>query len=222
VLRRCRSLLLVAALPLALTASCSPEPPLHLYDAQEVTMRLPIVDLSLDVYWDYDDPYDWHDEWYYGWDDEDRRLFGEQGYVMPTTFCLRRYYTGSAPRAPHTGVVSNTVKGNYFQERYDWGFWDLLVWNDIQTLDGVQSLVFNEQASLDSVTAYTNQSMRPARYHAPRYTQAFYEPEPLFTAYEQAIEINADLRGFTYDPQRHAYVRTLATTWAGASAAPSR
>ena len=209
VLRRCRSLLLVAALPLALTASCSPEPPLHLYDAQEVTMRLPIVDLSLDVYWDYDDPYDWHDEWYYGWDDEDRRLFGEQGYVMPTTYCLRRYYTGSAPRAPHTGVVSNTVKGNYFQERYDWGFWDLLVWNDIQTLDGVQSLVFNEQASLDSVTAYTNQSMRPARYHAPRYTQAFYEPEPLFTAYEQAIEINADLRGFTYDPQRQAYVRTL-------------
>ena len=52
--------------------ACSPEPPLHLYDAQEATMDLPIVDLDLDVYWDYQMEvgidYEWAAEWYYGWD----------------------------------------------------------------------------------------------------------------------------------------------------------
>ena len=46
--------------------ACSPEPPLHLYDAQEADMNLPVIDLDLDVYWDYDIDidYDWQHEWY--------------------------------------------------------------------------------------------------------------------------------------------------------------
>ena len=204
----------LACLILSLTVltSCSPEPPLHLYDAQEATMNLPIIDLELEVYWDYyddEDGYDWRKEWYYGWDEEDRKLFGELGYSEPNVFNLRRYYTGIEANGKHTGTIANTVEGNHFVGRYDWGFWDILVWNDIRTLDGVQSLVFDEKASLDSVTAYTNQTMHPSRYHAPRYTHSFYEPEILFSAYERAIDINRDLTGFTYDPQRDAWVRTL-------------
>ena len=210
-LRRRRSL--VAAAVAIIMAACSPEPPLHLYDAQEAELNLPIVDVNLEVYWDYGIEYgveyDWRTEWYYGWDDDDRRLFGELGYTEPKVFCLRRYYTGDVPRAPHTGVIATTVEGTHFMERYDWGFWDILVWNDIQTLDGVQSLIFDERTSLDSVTAYTNQSMHPSRFNAPRYTHAFYEPEPLFAAYEQAIEINSNLDGFVYDPVRKLYTKTL-------------
>ena len=210
---------LAALLPLALQASlftlvsCSPEPPLHLYDAQEAEMHMPVIDLSLEVYWDYEiapyESYDWRNEWFYGWDDEDRRIFGELGYVEPTVYNLRRYYTGQEAYAPHSGVVSNTFTGTTFSGRYDWGFWDILCWNQITTLDGVQSLIFDERTSLDSVVAYTNPSMYTSRYQAPRYTNAFYAPEPLFSAYEQGIEINRNLEGFTYDPVRNIYYRRL-------------
>lgn len=214
---KCRTLhiILIALMGWTLTA-CEREPLLHLYDAQSVTLDLPIVDLDLRVYWDYDiyygTTYNWQAEWYYGWDDDDRNLFGELGYVEPTVFCLRRYYTGSDSLAPHTSALSSTVEGTHFQGRYDWGFWDILVWNNITTLDGVQSLIFDENSSLDSVTAYTGPSMNASRYQAPRYTHSFYEPEPLFAAYEQNINIDRDLKGFVYDAERNVYVRTLNMT----------
>jgi len=193
--------------------SCSPEPPLHLYDASEVTMDVPMIDLDLQVYWDYEMAfgidYDWQAEWFYGWDDDDKALWGEIGYNTPTLFQLRRYFTGEKARAPHTAVIAAEVEGNHFQGRYDWGFWDILCWNRVHTLDGVQSLLFDESTTLDSVTAYTNQTMRATRYNAPRYTHAFNAPEPLFAAYEQAIEINKSLDGFVYDEERDVYVKKL-------------
>ena len=193
--------------------SCMPEPPLHLYDAVDSDFRLPVIDLDLQVYWDYElafgIDYDWRAEWYYGWDDEDRRVWGEIGYTEPTTFNIRRYYTGDVPYAPHSSVLRNTVEGTHFQGRFDWGFWDILVWNQIYTLNGVHSLIFDEETTLDSVTAYTNQSMNVARYNAPRYTHSFWSPEPLFAAYDQAIDINTDLKDFTFDEERQVYTRTL-------------
>lgn len=194
-------------------SACSPEPPLHLYDVQEATMELPVVDLDLEVYWDYEIAfgveYHWEAEWYYGWDLTDIEMFGEIGYSTPDAFNLRRYYTGRVPYAPHTGVISATVKGTHFQGMYDWGYWDVLLWNDIKTLDGVQSIIIDESTTLDSVFAYTNQTMHPSRYNAPRYTRSFYSPEPLFAAYEQAIDINENLDGFVYDKERDVWVRTL-------------
>ena len=202
----------VLLLIITLTA-CRPEPPLYLYDSQVVDMDLPMIDLDLDVYWDYELAfginYDWRAEWYYGWDEEDRRLFGELGYAEPNVFNLRRYYTASTPYAPHTSVLSHTVEGRHFQGSYNWGYWDILVWNEVHTLDGVQSLIFDEESSLDSVVAYTNQSMNVARWQAPRYTHSFYQPEGLFAAYDRAIDINRNLDGFIYDPERNVYVRTL-------------
>lgn len=203
----------VFSLLLLLLTSCDPEPPLHLYDSVDVQQEFPTVELDLEVYWDYElafgIEYNWKAEWLYGWDDDDRRLFGELGYTMPTIFEIRRYYTGSVPYAPHTSVQAHAIQGNHFQGEFEFGFWDILCWNQVTTLDGVQSLNFEEKASLDSVTAYTNPSMRTARYQAPAYTNAFYEPEPLFAAYERAIEINENLDGFIYDPARNLYVRTL-------------
>jgi hypothetical protein len=51
--------------------------------------------------------------------------------------------------------------------------------------------------------------MHTARYNAPRYTRSFYQPEPLFSSYEQDIEVNRNLKGFEYDSLRHVWVRTL-------------
>ena len=201
---------------LSMVVCCVPEPPLHLFDSGDIEVNLPMVKVDLDTYWDYETAYgahyDWRDEWYYGWDDEDQRLFGHIGYSEPDVFLLRRYYTGSTPYAPHTSVYNATVRGHSYKARFDWGFWDLLVWNDIITPDGVQSLIFDEQTSFDYVTAYTNQSMTLSRYQAPRYTHSFYQPEELFSAYSQAVEINENLEGFDYDPENDVYIKRIKMT----------
>ena len=113
----------------------------------------------------------------------DIKPYGEIGYVMPSVFEVRRYYTGEIPYAPHTGVIKDTIHGSSFQGMYDWGFWDMMLWNEIQTKDGVQSIIIDENMSLDSVIAYTNATMRSTRYNAPRYTHAFNAPEPLIVVY---------------------------------------
>ena len=192
---------------------CKREPVLHLYDAIEVDFDLPIIDLSLEVYWDYemsyDVHYDWKAEWFYGWDEIDQEIFGELGYTQPSVFNLRRYYTGQVPYAPHTTVQNDVIYGYSFQGSYNWGYWDILLWNDVNTIDGVQSLNFDEATSLDYVTAFTNQTMQPSRYHAPRFTRSFFAPEPLFSSYTQGIEIDPSLKDFEYDPVRNVYVRRL-------------
>lgn len=207
---------LVGLIALTALMGCSPEPPLHLYDAEEVVVDVPLVDLDLQVYWDYEMAfgidYDWQAEWYYGWDDDDIGLWGDIGYTIPSLFELRRYYTANKPYGDHTGVLATQVSGTHFQGRYDWGFWDILCWNHITTIDGIQSIIFDEETSLDSVTAETNHTMRSSRYNAPKFVYAFHAPEPLFAAYERAIEINESLEGFVYDKERNVYVKKLDMT----------
>ncbi len=209
-----KALCLIALL--AMLTGCRREPELHLFDAQPNETKLLFAELNLDVYWDYilDNgvKYDWRAEWYYGWDEEDQRIFGEIGYTIPDAFDIRRYYTGSTPYAHHTSVLQNTIQGRTFRGEFTWGYWDMLVFNDVRLIDGVQSLNFDETTTLDSITVYTNQSMSPSRYHAPRYTHAFYEPEELFSAYQQAININRNLEGFVYDPELNTYVLRLSMT----------
>ena len=193
---------------------CTREPPLHLYEGADVNIDFPNIDLALDVLWDYEltygIEYDWQAEWYYGWDYTDLDIFGEIGYELPTVFYLRRYHTGSVPYAPHTSVVSDVINGNSFQGHYNWGYWDMLVWNEVVPVDGVQSLHFDEESTLEYITAFTNQGMRASPYNrASGYSNSFYEPEALFSAYEQAIEINENLDGFEYDEVRHVYVKKL-------------
>ncbi len=204
---------LVAACMLA--SSCERNPGLHLPKRAQRTMEIPIVDLELKTYWNYELEYginyNWEAEWIYGWDSEDQRVFGDTiGYTEPDVFSLRRYYTGDESYGEHTSVLTNTVHGNTFHGEYNWGFWDILVWSDVNPLnDDVQSLNIDETSSLDSVLAYTNQSMRTSLYQAPDYNRAFYQPEQLFSAYDRAVEINENLDGFEFDSIRNVWVKQL-------------
>lgn len=201
------------AILLLLLAGCERNPELHLYEAKPTETKIVLAEFELDAYWDYEIEYgvqyDWRAEWYYGWDDTDLRIFGEIGYTLPNTFNIRRYFTGDTPYAPHTRVISNTIKGTTFRGDFTFGFWDMLVYNDVDIIDGAQSIVFDETSTLDSVTASTNQTIKPSRYQLPRYTHSFYEPEALFSAYEQAIEINRNLDGFIYDEVNNTYIKKL-------------
>ena len=205
------SLFLAMASPILI--GCVREPELHLHDGGDIVIKMPIVHLELDVFWDYVTdlgiPYDWTKEWYYGWDDYDKELFGTLGYEQPDAFNIRRYYTGMNPKAPHTQALSNYVNGFVLETSFNWGFWDILAWNDIKTIDGIQSLIFDESTTLDSVTAYTNMTMNSSRYHAPQFTRSFYQPEGLFAAYEQGIDINRNLNDFYYDEERGLWVKNI-------------
>ncbi len=190
--------------------SCEREPVLYLHHDNQVNFDFAVIELSLDVYWDYNigfnTSYDWRTDWYYGWDDEDNRIFGHLGYVMPTAFDLRRYYMGETGQDHHTQVDAYYVKGNSYTGEFRLGYWDLLVWNEIG--QEVQSVVIDETSSLDSVIASTNQTMNQARYN-PRYTHSFNQPEELFAGYEQNLNIDKNLKGFTYDSVRNVYVKQL-------------
>ncbi len=210
------SLFLVVALSAFI--SCVREPELFLYKSMRATLEWPEVDLDLLVYWDYEIgmniKYDWHKYWFYGWDKKDLEQHGAIGYTEPKALNLRRYYTGDIPYAPHTSVLipDSLIRHKRFQGDYEWGFWDILTWNEAESLDGVISLHFDETSSLDSVIAYTNPSTTPSRYHAPKYTRSFYEPDALFSAYNQALEVNRDLDGFEYDAERDVWVKKLKMT----------
>lgn len=202
------SLILVGIVSLT---SCYREPPLHLYDWG---LQFPMVELRLDIYWNYENnlgiDYDWRSEWYYGWDEEDKRIFGELEYVVPNRFFLRRYYTGDVPYGSRIYKREAYVIGKVFRSEYDWGYWDFLAWNDVETIDGVQSLHFQEPDSIDKpVIAFTNQTMYPVRYHAPKFLHSFWQPEQLVSACEEGVEINKDLRGFEFDPVENIWIKTL-------------
>ena len=52
---------------LSMVVCCVPEPPLHLFDSGDIELKLPLVRIDLDTYWDYETAYgaryNWRDEW---------------------------------------------------------------------------------------------------------------------------------------------------------------
>ena len=210
--------LIISLLALLALSGCYRKPDLYLYDWENPALLLPWVELDLDLFWGYTP--DWRAEWYYGdcgrpggWDDEDKRIFGELEYVEPTNFFVRRYFTGDLPYGPRRRMYEAYIQGRHFRAKYDWGYWDILAWNDIKTIDGVQSLIFREPKSLDEdIIAFTNQTMYSSRYHAPRYQNSFYAPEQLFAACERGIEIDQNLKDFVYIPEENMWLRQLRMT----------
>lgn len=199
------------------TISCEREPMLHLHKGgTDILVELPDIDLELQLLWDYlfsyDVEYDWQSEWLYGWDETDNELFGPLGYQEPTDFNIRRYFTNDVQFGQHTAPYKHYITGKTLSAQYDFGFWDILAWNEIHTSDGVQSVRIDETATYDYVTAYTGQTMMPAKYNAPRYTRAFYQPEALFAGYESGIGISKNFDGFTFDEDRKIWVRKLNMT----------
>lgn len=213
-------MLMLCAMICMLTTGCEREPVLNLHRTN-IDTRWPIINLHLDVVWNYNPvygfDYDWRKEWHYGDDPDLFGGIGEEaiGYHMPSVFELRRYYTGNVPFAPHTQKEEFIIEGYSFTHNYNWGFYDLLTWNYI-TPSGHEEAVsirINETTTLDSVFAYTGTTTRsinvPNKAMAVR---ARYQPEELFSAYNRAEEIDRELTGFTWDEERQIYYKNLKAT----------
>lgn len=198
------------ALEAVVFTSCERVPPLHLHRGRHIDVEWPYIQVALNVYWAYEVGYDWRAEWTYGWDEVDEQLFGEIGYTEPDEFDLRRYYLSWQQNAPHTKVEEFEVHGKIFRANYEYGYYDILVWNKVRTVDGVQSLLFDEETTLDSVMAFTNMGLAPTRYQAPAYTRAFNQPEELFSGYGRNFYVSTDLKDYDrYDPETDTYYKEL-------------
>lgn len=200
-----------------MTTSCEREPMLHLHQGgTDINMELPEVTLNLHLLWNYlfsyDHEYDWEAEWLYGWDEKDTEIFGPLEYIMPTSFNIRRYYNKNVQYGHHSAPFRHYIVGNTLSAKYDFGYWDILVWNEIHSSDGIQSIRIDETSTYDYVTAYTGQTMTPSRYNAPRFNRAFFQPEVLFAGYDEGIEINKNLDGFVYDEEQEVWVKHLDMT----------
>lgn len=211
----------IALLFTSIIGGCNPIPPLHLRDGIDIDTDLPIIDIDLDVMWHYDlayefgydTIYDWRKEWKYGWDDQDEAIFGPIGYTKPEAFNIRRYYQAHDTLAPRSQVLRDYVKGYKFRAQYLYGYYDFLVWNDIISLDGTQSVILDEETTLDSVTVVTNPTTYGSRYQAPTRSYSYNQPDELFSAESQNIYISRNIEDYDYyDEETKTYYKRIGMT----------
>ena len=215
------SIFVIISMISAIIASCDPIPPLHLREETDIDTDLPFVVIDLDVMWHYDLTYefgyeayyDWRKEWKYGWDAQDSILFGPIGYTKPKAFNLRRYYQAYDTLARHSNVLRDHVDGYQFRGRYLYGYYDFLVWNDIISKEDVQSVVIDEESTLDSVTVTTNPTHYGSRYQAPQRLYSYNQPEELFSDEVRNVYISRNPEDYDYfDEVTQAYHKTLNMT----------
>lgn len=204
-------LIYIVGLLLCMT-SCI-EPPLHL-PGQDLEVLFPQVETDLSVVWDHE--VDLQSEWYYGWDLKDDSLWGSLGYPTPLRFEVRRYYKGEDLYAKHDNVDAFTTSTNKFRRYFQFGYYDMLFYSDIDSKDGTQVLVMNE--TLDSITATTTGTRGISRSILDKSRSAndstgaiglLNQPEIFYGAYPENIYISRDLSDYEYDPLENVYIKHL-------------
>lgn len=181
---------------LMLCLSSCIEPPLKL-PAEEVLVDMPIVETEMEVVWDLD--IDWKTKWFYGWDSFDSDLFGDINYPEPTNFEVRRYYLGLEPGKPHTSVDGFTIYGNSFRRSYEFGYYDMLIWSNIDSDDGAQVVLIDER-DLDNVKATTTvtRGMKGLTKEGTKVTAVHNQPEIFYSTYPQDIYISRYREDYDY------------------------
>lgn len=206
---------------LALFALCSSvvtfqsciEPPLKL-PAQEVAVELQTNVINLDIVWNIDA--DWQSRWYYGWDDTDSLLWGPLAYPKPTSYEVRRYYLGKEQNAPHKNVDAFTIQTNRFRRSYFFGYYDMLIWSNIDSKDGSQVVKIDEQDlnSVDASTTVSHGMTRLATTGAESgnnsVTGLYNQPEIFYSTYPRNIYISDNIADYDYyDEQEKCWVKHL-------------
>lgn len=187
------------------------EPPLHL-PAEEVIVDMPLVQIDMDIVWNLD--IDWDVQWHYGWDDDDMKAWGKIDYPVPTSYEVRRYYLGESPGMPHTTSDAFTIYGKSFRRTYEFGYYDMLLWSNIDSQDQTQVLIVDE-SNLDEVHASTTVSRGLSRVATrselndfnvvtgiptdnTQVTGLFNQPEIFYAAYPEDIHISRDKEDYDY------------------------
>jgi hypothetical protein len=192
------------------------EPPLHL-PGQELQMQMPKVETELSVVWDFETSLD--NEWFYGWDEKDDSIWGDIGYTIPKSYEVHRYYKGDDSLSWHTSVDAFSIRSNRFRRYFQFGYYDMLFYSDIETKDGTQVVVMHE--TLDSVTATTTgtrgisrsilNATRADNDQTPGVIGLLNQPEIFYGAYPENIYISHNLEDYEYDPVEDIYIKHIET-----------
>ena len=202
----------IAAVITVCAVSCI-QPPLHL-PGQEIQMQMPRVETELSVVWDVNASVD--EDWYYGWDATDDSIWGNIGYTMPKSYEVYRYFKGDNPNAWHTTVDVFSIRTNKFRRYYQFGYYDMLFYSDVESKDGTQVLLMHE--TLDSITATTTgtRGLSRSAFHS-KVTEGdttgvvglLNQPEIFYGAYPENIYISPNLEDYEYDPEENVYVKRI-------------
>ena len=159
-------------------------------------MDLPIVVTDMQIVWNVD--VEWQKHWYYGWDAQDIELWGELAYPTPSNFEVRRYYLGEKEIAKkHSNVDPFTIYGNSFRRYYEFGYYDMLIWSNIDSEDGTQVVLIDEK-DLDEVKASTTVSRAMLAPESSRATALYNQPEIFYSAYPRDIYISRNKEDYDY------------------------
>ena len=187
------------------------EPPLHL-PGQELAVDLQVAQTELNMVWDSDVKLD--AEWYYGWDQKDDSIWGGIAYPKPSTYEVYRYYKGDSPLAKHSDVDVFTIDTNRFRRYFQFGYYDMLFYSNIDSEDGTQVLVIKESG--DSVIATTTGTrglsrniLNASRGEGDAPLGMLNQPEIFYGAYSENVYISPDLKDYEYDPVENVYIKHL-------------
>lgn len=214
-MRACYRISALTALLMLCIVSCI-EPPLHL-PGQNLEMMIPQVETEMEVVWDID--VDFTTDWYYGWDVKDDSLWGNIGYTRPTGYEVHRYYKGDKPRRKHLSDDAFSIRSNRFRRYFQFGYYDMLFYSEIDSKDGTQVVVMHE--TLDSVTATTTGTRglskgildmtRAGTSQDAGAIGLLNQPEIFYGAYPEDIYISYNLDDYDYDPVENIYIKHLET-----------
>ena len=214
-MRACYRISALTALLMLCIVSCI-EPPLHL-PGQNLEMMIPQVETEMEVVWDID--VDFSTDWYYGWDVKDDSLWGNIGYTRPTGYEVHRYYKGDKPRRKHLSDDAFSIRSNRFRRYFQFGYYDMLFYSEIDSKDGTQVVVMHE--TLDSVTATTTGTRglskgildmtRAGTSQNDGAIGLLNQPEIFYGAYPEDIYISYNLDDYDYDPVENIYIKHLET-----------
>ena len=205
--------LIIYIIAIACCATSCIEPPLHL-PGQALEVNTPQVETELNVIWDHEVSLE--NDWYYGWDFKDDSIWGSIGYPTPTRYEVRRYFKGDNMYAKHDNVDAFTTNANRFRRYFQFGYYDVLFYSDIDSKDGTQVLVMHE--TLDSITATTTGTRGISRSILDKSRAnndstgaigLLNQPEIFYGAYPENIYISNDLSDYEYDPVENIYIKHL-------------
>ena len=192
-----------------LLASCI-KPDLHEMALKEE----PMIQMELEMEIETEVSTDWN----FGWDTPLDPTWETPTSEAPNEFQVRRYYNGENPEAPHTDVEAFSIIGTSFQSRFHFGYYDLLFWSEIESEDGSQVVVIQEDK--DAVIATTTGTKGLTRavlslidadelIETDGIIGMKNQPEVFYSAYTKEVYISNNPSDYNYDEKTNTYSKVI-------------
>lgn len=187
---------IVTASVVTLMNSCI-EPPLHL-PSDDKRVEITHIDADIQTIWNVKTQIG--TDIAYKWDSIDVKQEGDFAYQLPKSYEVRRYFKGINPDAPYSECTEDgfTTYSNKFSRNFEYGYYDLMMWSNIESVDGKQNVIIREDS--DKVTATTAKT-RGGLYNMP---------EVFYSTSIPNVYISRDVNDYDYyDEENNVYVKRI-------------